>query len=115
MLVVVSYSYHSILTLPLQVATQLVLEAFLCYEQDYTRVKEGQYHEPWDMKLNHRQSSPINILTQTGRFVNKAIGTLARHNRQRDKDGNIGLRTLHLHRCIQSITKLHFIIKRTGG
>ena len=89
MLVVVSYSYHSILTLPLQVATQLVLEAFLCYEQDYTRVKEGQYHEPWDMKLNHRQSSPINILTQTDRFVEKAIGTLVRHNRQRDKDKNI--------------------------
>ena len=71
------------------VATRLVLEAFFCYEKVYARVKEGQYHKPWDMKLNHCQSSPINILTQTGRFIDKAIGTLARYNRQRDEDKNI--------------------------
>jgi len=71
------------------VATRLVLEAFLCYEQDYARIREEQYREPWDMKSGHRQSSPINVVTQTGRFVSESIGTLARRNRRREEDKNI--------------------------
>mmetsp|Transcript_13850 Transcript_13850/g.30079 ORF Transcript_13850/g.30079 Transcript_13850/m.30079 type:complete len:340 (-) Transcript_13850:49-1068(-) len=72
-----------------RVATRLVLEAFLSYEQDYVMIEEDQYREPWDMKSNHRQSSPVNVLTQTSRFVDEAIGTLARRRRQRDEDKRI--------------------------
>ena len=71
------------------VATRLLLEAFLCYEQDYKQISKGSYLQPWDMELNHRQSSPINVVTQTGRFVNEAIGTLARRNRQTQEDKKI--------------------------
>eukprot|EP00574_Skeletonema_japonicum_P000561 CAMPEP_0201738508 /NCGR_PEP_ID=MMETSP0593-20130828/45287_1 /ASSEMBLY_ACC=CAM_ASM_000672 /TAXON_ID=267983 /ORGANISM="Skeletonema japonicum, Strain CCMP2506" /LENGTH=496 /DNA_ID=CAMNT_0048232729 /DNA_START=168 /DNA_END=1658 /DNA_ORIENTATION=- len=70
-------------------ASRLLLEAFLCYEQDYKQISSGSYSQPWDMELNHRQSSPINVLTQTGRFVNEAIGTIARRNRQTQEDKDI--------------------------
>lgn len=71
------------------VATTLLLNAFLCYEQDYNRIKAGEYLPPWDMELNHRQSSPLNVMTQTSRFVNEAIGTLGRSKRQRTEDKQI--------------------------
>ena len=71
------------------IATRLLLEAFLSYEQDYARIEDGEYSEPWDMKLGHRQSSPINVATQTSRFVREAIGTLARRGRQTEEDKNI--------------------------
>lgn len=71
------------------IASRLLLEAALCFDQDYRQIQKGSYREPWDMKnLNHRQSSPINIATQTGRFLQEAIGTLGRRSRgeQRDKE-----------------------------
>ena len=72
------------------IATRLLLEAFTCYEQDYNQISNGAYTQPWDMEsLSHRQSSPINVLTQTGRFVNEAIGTLARWNRMTEDDKKI--------------------------
>ena len=72
------------------IATRLLLEAFTCYEQDYNQISNGAYTQPWDMEsLSHRQSSPINVLTQTGRFVNEAIGTLARRNRMTEDDKKI--------------------------
>eukprot|EP00986_Skeletonema_menzelii_P021390 scaffold34360_cov177-Skeletonema_menzelii.AAC.2 len=71
------------------IVTRLLLEAFLCYEQDYKQISKGSYSQPWDMEINHRQSSPINVLTQTRRFVNEAIGTLARRNRQTQEDKEI--------------------------
>lgn len=71
------------------VASRLVLEAFLCYQQDYDAIKAGAYREPWDMQPNHRQSSPINVITQTSRFVEEAIGTLARRKRGRQEDKEI--------------------------
>lgn len=81
------------ITLPFNInsssATRILLEAFLCYEQDYKQISSGSYLQPWDMELNHRQSSPINVLTQTGRFVNEAIATLARRNRQAQEDKKI--------------------------
>ena len=43
------------------------------------------YKKPYDMYKSTRQSSPLNIATQTARFVNEAIGTLARRKRQ-EKD-----------------------------
>ena len=74
------------LNLSSDVASRIVLEALLCYEQDYESISKGQYREPWDMKLGHRQSSPINVVTQTGRFVQEAIGTLVRRNRREETD-----------------------------
>ena len=70
-------------------ATRLLLEAFICYEQDYESIDAGYYREPWDMELNHRQSSPINMIVQTRRFVDEAIGTLARRRLGRDEDKRI--------------------------
>lgn len=74
------------------IASRLILEAFLVYEQDYQYISKGKYVEPWDMKLNHRQSSPINVLTQSGRFVNEAIATLARRERSTDEDKKIWMK-----------------------
>jgi len=74
------------------IASRLILEAFLVYEQDYQYISKGKYVEPWDMKLNHRQSSPINVLTQSGRFVNEAIATLARRERSTDADKKIWIK-----------------------
>lgn len=72
------------------VASRMILEAYLCYEQDYELIAEGKYAEPWDMKsFRHRQSNPANVLRQTNRFVNEAIGTLGRRYRQNDEDKNI--------------------------
>ena len=70
------------------VASRLFLEAALCYEQDYAKIDEGVYRDPWDMKPGHRQSSPSNVATQTSRFISEAIGTLGRRTRgeQNDKD-----------------------------
>ena len=74
------------------IASRLILEAFLVYEQDYQYISKGKYVEPWDMKLNHRQSSPVNVLTQSGRFVNEAIATLARRERSTDEDKMIWIK-----------------------
>jgi ubiquinone/menaquinone biosynthesis C-methylase UbiE len=86
-----SAAEFSILPINMQGATasRLALEALLCYQQDYKEIKSGTYVEPWDMQLNHRQSSPINFLTQTGRFVEEAIGTLARRKRGQKEDKEI--------------------------
>jgi len=71
----------------LEHASRLLLESLLCYEEDYFNyVAKGIYREPWDMATsNHRQSNPIRAMTQTGRFVREAVGTLGRRSR-RDKD-----------------------------
>jgi len=71
------------------VASRLFLEAALCFEQDYAKIKDGEYREPWDMKPGHRQSSPINVATQTSRFISEAIGTLGRRTRGEQKDKDI--------------------------
>lgn len=70
-------------------ASRILLEAFLCYQQDYEEILAGTYREPWDMRLGHRQSSPINVLTQTSRFVEEAIGTLSRRKRGQEEDKQI--------------------------
>jgi ubiquinone/menaquinone biosynthesis C-methylase UbiE len=70
-------------------ASRLVLETALSYQQDYKQIESGAYREPWDMQLNHRQSSPIQVLTQTGRFIQEAIGTLGRRRRGEQKDKDI--------------------------
>lgn len=71
------------------VASRLVLEAAISYEQDYERIRSGDYREPWDMVPGHRQSSPINVVTQTGRFIQEAIGTLGRRARMREADKEV--------------------------
>jgi len=81
----------SVLPINLQgpAATRLLLESFLCYQQDFSEIEAGTYREPWDMTFNHRQSNPINLLTQTSRFVEEAIGTLGRRKRARKEDKEI--------------------------
>jgi ubiquinone/menaquinone biosynthesis C-methylase UbiE len=65
--------------------SRLMLEAALSYEQDYERIQAGKYKKPYDMYEPTRQSSPLNIVTQTARFIDEAISTLARRKRQ-EKD-----------------------------
>ena len=81
----------SVLPINLQgpAATRVLLESFLCYQQDYKEIETGTYREPWDMTFRHRQSNPINLLTQTSRFVEEAIGTLGRRKRARKEDKDI--------------------------
>lgn len=86
-----SSSSSSVLPLNLSsdVGSRILLEALLCYEQDYESISKGIYRNPWDMKNGHRQSSPLNVVTQTGRFVQEAVGTLVRRNRRQDKDKRV--------------------------
>jgi ubiquinone/menaquinone biosynthesis C-methylase UbiE len=70
-------------------ATRLILEALICYEQDYEWIRLGTYKEPWDMQIGHRQSNPIQVATQTGRFIREAVGTLARRKRATDNDKKV--------------------------
>ena len=64
------------------VATRLLLEAALCFEEDYRRIEEGQFNLPWDMYAKgHRQRTPRFAARQTARFVREAIGTLGRRAR----------------------------------
>jgi ubiquinone/menaquinone biosynthesis C-methylase UbiE len=70
-------------TLDTAVVTRLLLEAAMTYEQDYEAIDAQEYRTPWDMAtLAHRQYSPQYALRQTFRFVNEAVGTLGRRNRQ---------------------------------
>lgn len=79
----------SVLNLDTSSASRIILEAFLSYQQDYATIEAGITREPWDMKVGHRQSNPINFLTQTSRFVDEAIGTLSRKRRARKEDKEI--------------------------
>lgn len=74
-----------------QMASRLVLETLLCYEEDYFEyVAKGLYREPWDMAtLNHRQSNPFNVIDQTNRFVREAVGTLGRRSRATQEDKEV--------------------------
>jgi hypothetical protein len=73
------------------IASRLVLEALLCYEQDYFEwIAKGVYREPWDMaSLNHRQSNPFNVMTQTSRFVRESVGVLGRRSRGTEQDKQV--------------------------
>lgn len=65
------------------IASRLLLEAAMTYEQDYEAITADEYKVPWDMAtLTHRQYTPRYALRQSLRFVNEAIGTLGRRNQQ---------------------------------
>ena len=70
-------------------AFRLLVEAALCYEQDYEQIQMGVYREPWDMNPTHRQFFPQNILAQTNRLVRDVIGTLTRVSRAEPKDKRV--------------------------
>ena len=63
-----------------QVASRLVLEAMMTYEQDWQCVARDDFKAPWDMEpfSNHRQQQPLYALRQSVRFVREAVGTLNR-------------------------------------
>jgi len=69
-----------------EVISRILLEASLAYEQDYKRISDGKYKLPYDMYTLNRQNSPIFAGQQTIRFVNEAIGTIARSNRGTEED-----------------------------
>jgi hypothetical protein len=73
------------------VASRLVLEAVLTYEQDWQRIRDGAYSPPWDMEVGHRQSTLPFALRQSARFVQEAVGTLARRTRGTPEDRTIWL------------------------
>ncbi len=61
------------------VASRLLLEAAMVYEQDFEAIRSGVYKAPWDMTTRgHRQLTPQFAARQTARFVREAIGTLSR-------------------------------------
>ena len=74
-----------------EIASRLVLETLLCYEQDYFDcISKGLYREPWDMATpSHRQSNPFNVIVQTSRFVREAAGTLGRRSRATEEDKEV--------------------------
>jgi hypothetical protein len=71
------------------VGSRLFLEALLSYEQDYQWIRKGVYREPWDMSLANRQASPVNLVTQSSRFVREAIGTLVRRSSGKEDDKKV--------------------------
>jgi hypothetical protein len=71
------------------VASRILLEAFMSYEQDYEWIRRGVYREPWDMMLGHRQSNLVNVLTQTGRLMRESIRTLAKRNQGTEQDKQV--------------------------
>lgn len=73
------------------VVSRIFLECALSYEQDWKRIKEGQYNKPYDMYQRTRQSSPLFFGQQTARFVREAIGTLGRRKRAGSKDKKVWL------------------------
>ena len=61
------------------VASRLLLEAAMVYEQDFGAIRSGVYKAPWDMTTRgHRQLTPQFAARQTVRFVNEAVATLGR-------------------------------------
>ena len=65
-----------------EVASRLLLEAMMTYEQDWQSVSRGDFAFPWDMEplTNHRQQQPLYALRQSIRFVQEAVGTLDRRS-----------------------------------
>jgi hypothetical protein len=71
------------------VGSRLFLEALLSYEQDYQWIRNAVYREPWDMTPANRQASPVNLVTQSSRFVREAIGTLGRRSSGTEDDKKV--------------------------
>lgn len=69
--------------------TRLTAETLLAYEQDYDRIVSGKFKLPFDMYTRNRQNSPFFITRQTARFINEAVGTVARRNRGSEEDKRI--------------------------
>lgn len=70
----------------------MLAEVFLTYEQDYERISEqNKYKLPWDMYTRNRQNNPFYFGQQTTKFINEAIGTLARRNRGSENEKRIWL------------------------
>ena len=64
------------------VASRLILEALMCFEQDLEAITAGEYKHPWDAAtLSHRQYTPQFAMRQTSRFISEAVGTLGRRSR----------------------------------
>mmetsp|Transcript_72779 Transcript_72779/g.137646 ORF Transcript_72779/g.137646 Transcript_72779/m.137646 type:complete len:540 (+) Transcript_72779:42-1661(+) len=72
-------------------ATRLLLESVLTYEQDWQRISKGVYKQPWDMTLGHRQYELPYMLDKSARFVKEAVGTLERRSRAQPEDRQIWL------------------------
>jgi len=64
-------------------------EALLVYEQDYERIAGGKFKLPYDMYTRNRQNSPFFMTQQTARFINEAVGVMARRNRGSEEDKRI--------------------------
>ena len=86
------------------VATRLLLEAVMTYEQDEQHQRDGAFRAPWDFEASlpsparglaglHRQANPLYVLGQARRFVGEAVGTLARRERNLPADKSVWLRT----------------------
>eukprot|EP00747_Dinoflagellata_sp_TGD_P164010 gnl/TRDRNA2_/TRDRNA2_183362_c0_seq1.p1 gnl/TRDRNA2_/TRDRNA2_183362_c0~~gnl/TRDRNA2_/TRDRNA2_183362_c0_seq1.p1 ORF type:complete len:569 (-),score=121.94 gnl/TRDRNA2_/TRDRNA2_183362_c0_seq1:49-1755(-) len=59
--------------------SSFLLEAALCFRQDFRAVESGLFKAPWDMFTpSHRQYTPQYAADKTARFMNEAIQTLGR-------------------------------------
>jgi len=74
-----------------QLASRLVLEAIMVYEQDWKRIVSKEFRPPWDMELGNRQMTLPYALRQSARFIDEAVGTLRRRDRNAPEDRQIWL------------------------
>eukprot|EP00747_Dinoflagellata_sp_TGD_P033124 gnl/TRDRNA2_/TRDRNA2_136405_c0_seq1.p1 gnl/TRDRNA2_/TRDRNA2_136405_c0~~gnl/TRDRNA2_/TRDRNA2_136405_c0_seq1.p1 ORF type:complete len:569 (-),score=98.26 gnl/TRDRNA2_/TRDRNA2_136405_c0_seq1:100-1806(-) len=64
------------------VLSRFLLEASLCYQQDYRAITQGLYKLPWDMYTpGHRQLSPQYAVQQTLREVEEAVAISSKSSR----------------------------------
>jgi hypothetical protein len=55
------------------VGSRMLLEALVCYEEDYESVSKGIYRDPLNMKDGHGQSSPINVVKRDDSLYKKPL------------------------------------------
>lgn len=82
------------------IASRLLLETSMCYEQDWDCVKSGLIRFPWDafirsddnqikLQADHKQMNPIFALSQTARLVRESIGINSRQSKYKGKAAGI--------------------------
>lgn len=64
--------------------SNFLLQAALCYRQDFRSINSGLFKAPWDMFTpTHRQYTPQYAVDKTLRFVGEAMKTLGRREDQK--------------------------------
>mmetsp|Transcript_14394 Transcript_14394/g.23769 ORF Transcript_14394/g.23769 Transcript_14394/m.23769 type:complete len:531 (+) Transcript_14394:51-1643(+) len=85
------------------IPSRLLLETLLTYEQDYHWIASGLLQYPWDavvqhdagtnaksnrLQLNHRQTNPLFILSETTKAIRESVAIFSRRNSNDKGDNN---------------------------